>query len=266
MRRPPIDAFDLALGVYVGTVALVTAAAVTGRGLLTRLPFVVAIAALLVGSSITATRTNPVVWLVERRLHSALVFAPTAPLLAVMVGASFGVISFETTLLWLQYLLPLAVAGLFMAVVAMRRYVAHIREHERVLAEWTAEPDARYKWGVRTLLFVGAVAFIVGSFMISLEFDTETTFLASFGGVFIAYAAFTGRERRYTLFETGLVVHTSGTMNGVFVPLGRLRSVTRSDRVLTIHRRLPWPIPFRCSLAAIGDPDTVESTLRERLG
>ncbi|EMA53389.1 MULTISPECIES: hypothetical protein [Halococcus] len=261
MRRPPIDAFDLALGVYAGAVVLVTATAATGRGLFTRLPFVAAIAALLVVSGVAASRTDPDVWPVERRLHSVLGFAPTAPLLAVMVGASFGVISFSATLGWLRYLLPPAVAGLVVGVVAMRCYVAHVR----VLVEWNAEPDARYKWGVRAAWLVGAVVVIVGSFVTALEFETETTFLASFGGVFVAYALVTGRERQYALFESGLVVRRSGALGEAFVPLERLHSIARSDHALTIHRRLPWPIPFRCSIATLRDPDAVESMLRERL-
>lgn len=265
MRRPSFDSFAFALGVYAGAVALVAVSAVTKRSLLARMPLAIAIVVLLVVFGLAAMRTNLVAWTVENHIHSVLALVPAVPTLAVMVAVSFGVDLVPTTDEWIVNLFPLLLAGLFMYVVAMRRYIAYLREHERVLAEWTAPPDTRYIWVIRTVAVIGAVVVIVCGLVISFDFGEVTTFFGIFGGLLLGWALAVGRRRQYTLFESGLAVRASGTINGMFVSLGRLRSVSRSKRALTIRRRLPWPFSFRSSVTAIQNPDAIESTLRERI-
>ena len=204
--------------------------------------------------------------MVETRLYAVLALAPSALVFPIAIVELSGIVGERAILDWLLYALPLVLVGFLLYIVAMRRYIAHLREHERVLVEWTAQADTRYRWVVRGLLFVISITFIIGGFVAIFSFDTETDFLPIFGGMFLGYAIAAGRTKRYTLFESGLALRASGTVSGAFVPIERLRSVARSDRALTIYRGLPWPFPLRSSIANLENPDEVESVLRDRLG
>ena len=266
MRHPSFDSLAVALGVYASAVVLVVTAEATGAGLLARTPLVAAVVALLVGFAVATTRTNLVVWMVENRLYAVLALAPTVVAFFIMFADVFSIVADTTVFDWLLDTLLSVLAGLLVYVVTMRRYAAHLREHERVLAEWTAEPDARYRWAVKGALLITGLVFVVGSFMTVFLFGAEVYFFAVFGGMFLGYAFVAGRTKRYTLFESGLVLEASGVVSGAFVPLGQLRSVACSERALTIYRGLPWPFPFRCSIGDLDDPSAIESTLREQLG
>ena len=266
MRRPSFDSFALALGVHASTVTFVAVAATTETGFLDVSSVVAAVVVFVVVAGVATTRTNLVVWTVERRLQVLLTLVPTTPLFAIMIADSVNVVTDGIALTWIPYALLPALTGLVVFAVAQRRYEAYLREHERVLAEWTAVPDARYRRVVRVTLFAVCMTLIIGGFVAALTSNREIGYLPAFGGALLGYAFVAGRTKRYTLFESGLVIRASGAASGAFVPIRNLRSVTRSERALTVYRGLPWPFPIRCSISSLENPHTVESALRERLG
>ncbi|WP_049902964.1 hypothetical protein [Halococcus agarilyticus] len=269
MRRPSFVWFDLALGLYGGTIALVAAAALTGSTLFDWLIVGTGVAVSLVVTVFAASRSNLVSWFVQRRLHTLVAVVSVALVAFNLVADSADIVSVTVTTDGLWSIVLLIVAGMIVHITAIRGYAVRMHEHGHVLAEWTAPPDRRYVWMVRVASLVGGIVFVVGGLGFAIEFHLPTLFTTmagSVGGILLAHAFVVGRDRHYTLLESGLVTQRAKTINKQFVPAAQLRTVARSDRALTIRRGLPWPIPFRCSVTLIQEPDTIESVLRERLG
>lgn len=266
MRRPSLDLFALALGVYAGVVALVAVAMTTDFELFARIPLAAAVVVALVVFGFAAMRTDLVVRVVEYRIYSVLAFASAVPLFSVLVAHEVGIVPADVLGDWLLPAFLLLLAVLFLHTTAFRQYITTLREREIVLAEWTASADSQYKLGVRVPSFVGGVVVFIAGLRFSIGFEFWGAFVGTVAGLLFGLALFAGRRRHYILSERGLVVQDSKAVGGKYVPINRVRSVTRSERALTIYRRVPWPFPFRSSITAIRDPDTVESTLREQLG
>lgn len=265
MRRPSFDSLALAIGLFAGTVVFVGVVTATGVHFLAPTPLVTGIITLLVVAGIATTRTNLVSWIVDHRIHTTLALGMSVITAVVGILVSFGIVPSETGNRLLLVILAPLIAAFLVYITTIRRYEAYLRDHERVLAEWTAAPDTRYKRIVRGLSLVGAAVFFVGGVLIVLELDTEASFIGPLAGVLLGRAAVIGRYRRYTLYGNGLVIRVSGSVSGLFVPRDQLRSVSRSERALTIRRGLPWPLPIRCSTADLDDPSELEATLRERI-
>lgn len=266
MRRPSFDLFAFALGIYAGAVALVAVAMATDWKFVAWVPLAIAGGVSLVTFTFTATRTNPVVWIVEHRVHFVLAFAPVVPIFVVLGANAVGVVPTEIFDDWLLPILLLLLVVLFFHTATLRRYITVLREQESVLAEWTARADSWYKLRVRALSLVGGVIVFIGGLYFSPGFEFWGGFVGTLAGMLFGLALFAGRRRHYILFERGLVVQDSKAVGGRYIPVNRLRSVTRSEHALTIYRRIPWPVPFRSSIEAMQNPDTIESALREQLG
>ncbi|SER83758.1 hypothetical protein [Natrinema salaciae] len=261
-RQPSATFFAIVAGGYVGLVATGMTGFAIGSGYVTQWSVAIGACVGIVTAVRSYTWDAPATVLIRTRVSHFLFGVPLVPFFASPFLTLFGRRGYETAVTaWLGELLVIASAGVLFYLVTVNRHVASLRERERVLAEWTARPDTRYRRLLRGLgVSLGCVS-IVGSFVLSLSFDIAINPFAGIGGAMIGQAITTGRCQTYTLFESGLCVRRSKTVNYQFVPRGQLRSVDLTDDRLEIRRGLPWPLPIRCATTTMARPTQVADTL-----
>jgi len=197
--------------------------------------------------------------LVRARVHTAVVVAALAVLLVTVFRRQIGV---GGTVPTAAFLTAMVAAGAF-AVVTSNRHAARLLDGEPIV-EWTARLDRRYGWlGRAGSVVLALAALAIGSIFPAVS---DTGLSIGLAGVFAVSALVPRRQRTYRLFENGLLVNTSNTVDYRFVPLSRLRSVRLTDDVLSIRRRLPWPFPLRSERPKITEVETIAAAIRERIG
>ncbi|WP_049890782.1 hypothetical protein [Natrinema versiforme] len=265
-RQPSAAFFSVVAGSYVGLLALGGTGLVHGTGYVT--PWSVAAggcAGLLVALR-SYLSTAPATALVRTRLYLLPFIAVFIPIFAVLVLQLADIPGYETWVTaWLGEYLVFALAGTIFYFVTVNRHVASLRERESILAEWTSYPDTRYRRLVHGLGFALGCVCIVGGLLLALSDHLVINPLPAVGGAMIGQAITGGRQRTYTLFESGLCVRRSKTFNYQFVPCTQLRSLDLTDDRLEIRRGLPWPLPIRCATTPMTQPQQVAAAIERAL-
>lgn len=266
LRKPSAAFFSVVLGGYVGVLALCAASRVLGAAYTAIVPVTIGACAGLLAAHQCYRRPAPAATLVRTRLYALPVAVIVAGTAAVPVLTAIGVRGFDPWLrAWFVEIVAFSLGGAVVYLVTINRHVTALRERESVLAEWHAQPDARYRRLLRAGgLVLGCSCLVVG-FALVFVLETAVNPLPAFGGAVIGQAITAGRPRTYTLFESGLCVHQSKTVNYQFVPRSQLRSVDLTADRLTVGRGLPWPLPIRCATATMAHPERVADALRRVL-
>lgn len=257
-RQPSAAFFSIVAGSYVGLLTLGATALVLGSGYVTLWPTAAGGCVGLLVALRNYTWTAPATLLVRTRLYLFPIAIVLVPVFVIPLLVLVGIRGYETWMtVWLLEYLVLALAGTVFCFVTMNRHVASLHERESVLVEWTSHPDTRYRRLLYGLQFgFGCVCFIVG-----LALDPVVNPLPGFGGAMIGQSIAGGRRRAYTLFESGLCVHRSKTLNHQFVPRTQLRSVDLTNGRLRIRRGLPLPLPIRCATETMTNPQRVADAI-----
>ncbi|WP_423747333.1 hypothetical protein V5735_24305 (plasmid) [Haladaptatus sp. SPP-AMP-3] len=256
--------FDLACGIYTSILATVVVALLTSTHYFSPISLITACLGFLFGIALAVVRDDLAESLVRTRLYLILSIGPFFVYLI-----SEGVTAFsmgpDSTVLqnWIAEALLLTIAGFFLYVTTMNYYAVVLRRHEEVLIEWFGRPDTSYLRFVRLLSIVGGLIFLVSGFILHIPIEPIQGLFPSIGGVLLGNAIVIGKAKHYTLVKSGLLVKRSGTLNNRFIPRDQLRSVECDGDVLTLHRGLPWPLPFRCRLASIPNSDSVVQSLQK---
>lgn len=263
--QPSGASFSAVAGGYVGLLAMGGTGLVLGTDYLTPWPVAIGVCIGLAVAVRCYTGTAPATALVRTRVSLLPLILPAIPVFVAPFFPVLGLRSYETVVAsrLLEWLVVVLAGGLLYSIT-VNRHVAALHERESVLAQWRARPDFRYRWLVRLVGFGVGCSCIVGGFVVIHTVDPAVNPLPAFGGAVIGQALAAGRYRTYTLFESGLCIRRSKTVNHQFVPRAQLRSVDLSGDRLTVRRGFPWPFPVRCSTATITRPQRVANTL-ERL-
>lgn len=265
-RQPSPAFFAIVAGSYVGLLTLGGTGLALGTGYVT--PWSVAAggcAGLLVALR-SYLSTAPATALVRTRLYLCPFIAVFVPIFVVLLLQLADIRSYETWVTaWIGEYLVFALAGAIFYFVTVNRHVASLRERESVLVEWTSSPDTRYRRLVFGLGFALGCVCIVGGFLLTLSTRLAINPFPAFGGAMIGQAITGGRQRTYTLFESGLCVRRSKTFNYQFVPRTQLRALDLTDDRLEIRRGLPWPLPIRCATKSMTQPQQVAAAIERVL-
>jgi len=266
LRNPSAAFFSVALGGYVGVLALCAASRVIGAEYAAPWPVALGACAGLLAAGQCYRRPAPEAALVRTRLYALPVAVIVAGVFVVPALAAVGVRGLESWLrAWFVEIVAFSLGGAVVYLVTVNRHATALRERESVLAEWHARPDARYRRSLRAGgLVLGCGCLVVG-FALVFVLETAVNPLPAFGGAAIGQALTAGRARTYTLFESGLCVHQSKTVNHQFVPRSQLRAVDLTADRLEVRRGLPWPFPIRCATATMTHPERVADALRRVL-
>ncbi|RZH68269.1 hypothetical protein [Natrinema altunense] len=266
LRKPSAAFFSVVLGGYVGLLTLCVASRVLGVEYTALWPVAIGACAGLVAAGQCHTRSTPAATLVRTRLYALPFAVIVLGAVVVSVLTAIGVHGVEPWLrTWVVELVVFSFGGAVVYLVTINRHVTALRERESVLAEWHARPDARYRRLLRAgLLVLGCGCLVVG-FALVFALETSVNPLPAFGGAVIGQAITVGRYRTYTLFDSGLCVHRSKTINYQFVPRSQLRAVDLVADRLEVGRGLPWPFPIRCVTATMAHPDRVADALERVL-
>lgn len=265
-RQPSAAFFSIVAGSYVGLLTLGGTGLAFGTGYVTAWPVVAGGCTGLLVALRTYLSTAPATALVRTRLYLFPIIGVFVPIFAVLLLQLAGIRSSETwATAWLGEYLVFALAGAIFYFVTVNRHVASLRERESVLVEWTSSPDTRYRRLVFGLGFALGCVCIVGGLLLTLSTHLAINPLPAFGGAMIGQAITGGRQRTYTLFESGLCVRRSKTFNYQFVPRTQLRSLDLTDDRLEIRRGLPWPLPIRCATKPMTQPQRVADAIERAL-
>lgn len=262
LRKPSAGLFSIVIGGYVALLALGAASYVLDSRYTALLPVAIGACVGLLAAGQCYTRPAPAAILVRTRLYAFPIAATVVGVFVVPVLAAVGVRGYEPWLqAWFGELIVFTLGGGVVYLVTINRHVTALRERESVLAEWHARPDDRYRRFLRAGgLVLGCSCLVVG-FGLIFAIETAVNPLPAFGGAAIGQAITAGRPRTYTLFESGLCVHRSKTINYQFVSRSQLRSVDLDTDRLAVGRGLPWPFPIRCATATMANPDQVADAL-----
>lgn len=265
-RQPSAAFFSVVAGSYVGLLTLGGTGLVLGSGYVTAWSVVAGGCTGLLVALRTYLSTAPATALVRTRLYLFPIIAVFVPVLAVLLFQLTATRGYETWLrAWLGEYLVFALAGAVFYFVTVNRHAASLRERESVLAEWTSHPDTRYRRLIRGLGFALGCVCLVGGLLLTVSIPLVLNPLPAFGGAMIGQAIGGGRQRTYTLFESGLCVRRAKTFNYQFVPRTQLRSVDLTDGRLEIRRGLPWPLPIRCATKPMTQPQRVADAIERVL-
>jgi hypothetical protein len=266
LRKPSAGFFSIVIGGYVALLALGATSRALGAKYATLWPVAIGACAGLLAAGQCYRRPAAARTLVRTRLYVLPVAAVVAGVVVTPVLAAVGLRGLESWLrAWFVELVVFGVGGAAVYLVTVNRHVTALRDRESVLAEWHARPDRRY----RRLLRAGGLALgcgcLVVGFGLVIALETSLNPLPALGGAAIGQAITAGRSRTYTLFESGLCVRRSKTINHQFVPRSQLRTVDLTADRLAIGRGLPWPLPIRCDRATMAHPDRVADALERVL-
>lgn len=266
LRNPSAAFFSVVLGGYVGVLTLCATSRALGAAYTAPWPVAIGACAGLLAAVLCYTRPAPAATLVRTRLYALPIALVLVGAVVIPVLTAVGVRGLESWLRsWFVEIIGFSLGGAAAYLVTINRHVTALREREPVLAEWHARPDARYRRLLRAGgLGLGCGCLVVG-FALVFVLETSVNPLPAFGGAMIGQAMTAGRPRTYTLFESGLCVHQSKTINYQFVPRSQLRTVDLTADRLAIGRGLPWPLPIRCATATVAHPERVADALRQVL-
>ncbi|WP_049899280.1 hypothetical protein [Natrinema sp. J7-1] len=266
LRKPSAAFFSVVLGGYVGALTLCATSRVLGAAYTSLWPVAIGACAGLFAAGQCYMQPTPATTLVRTRLDALLGAVIVVGVFAVPVLTALGVRGLEPWLReWFVEFLVFSLGGAVVYLVTINRHVTALRERESVLAEWDARPDARYRRLLRAgLLVLGCSCLVVG-FALIFVLEPGINPLPAFGGAMIGQAIPAGRPRTYTLFESGLCVRRSKTINYQFIPRSRVRAVDLTADRLEVRRGLPWPFPIRCATATMAHPDRVTDALERVL-
>ncbi|WP_435552148.1 hypothetical protein [Natrinema sp. CGMCC1.2065] len=262
LRKPSAAFFSIVLGGYVGALTLCATSRVLGAAYTALWPVAIGACAGLIAAGWCHTRSALATTLVRTRLYALPVAVIVAGAAVVPVLPAVGVRGLEPWLgSWFVEIVVFSFGGAAVYLVTVNRHVTALRERGSVLAEWHARPDRRYRWLLRAGGLVLGCSLLVVGFALVFVLEPSVNPLPAFGGALIGQAITAGRPRTYTLFESGLCVHRSGTINYQFVPRSQLRAVDLAADRLEIGRGLPWPLPIRCATATMARPERVADAL-----
>lgn len=262
LRKPSAAFFSVVLGGYVGVLALCATSRVLAAEYTAIGPVAIGACAGLIAAGWCHRRPALATTLVRTRLYALPVAVIVAGAAVVPVLPAAGVRGLEPWLReWFVEIVVFSFGGAAVYLVTVNRHVTALRERGSVLAEWHARPDRRYRWLLRAGGLVLGCSLLVVGFALVFVLEPSVNPLPAFGGALIGQAITAGRPRTYTLFESGLCVHRSGTINYQFVPRSQLRAVDLAADRLEIGRGLPWPLPIRCATATMARPERVADAL-----
>ncbi|OLZ40273.1 hypothetical protein A6E15_04415 [Natrinema saccharevitans] len=266
LRNPSAAFFSVVLGGYVGVLALCATSRVLAAEYTAIGPVAIGACAGLIAAGWCHRRPALATTLARTRLYVLPVAVIVAGAAVVPVLPAAGVRGLEPWLReWFVEIVVFSFGGAAVYLVTVNRHVTALRDRESVLAEWHARPDRRYRRLLRAGGLVLGCSLLVVGFALVFVLEPSVNPLPAFGGALIGQAITAGRPRTYTLFESGLCVHRSGTINYQFVPRSQLRTVDLAADRLEIGRGLPWPLPIRCATTTMARPERVADALERVL-